>query len=104
VTSSQLAYKVLKPAEWRQLEEDGEFAGSPVDLADGYIHLSTAEQLDGTIATHFAGAGELVIAEVDLGPLGSSVRWESARGGALFPHLYRTLSRSFVRSVEHKLA
>lgn len=86
-----LAYKVLTADQWAQFQRDGVFTGAPVDLADGYIHLSTAEQLDETIAKHFAGQVGLVVAEVDLAVLGDAVKWEPSRGGALFPHVYADL-------------
>ena len=83
-----IAYKVLTAAQLAVLEHEGTFAGAPVDLADGYIHLSTAEQLAGTIDKHFAGQSDLQIAAVDLDALGDAVKWEESRGGALFPHIY----------------
>ena len=85
------AYKVLTGAEMVTLEQDGRFAGSAVDLADGYIHLSTAAQLAETVAKHFAGQDDLHLAAIDLDALGAAVRWEASRGGALFPHLYGAL-------------
>ncbi len=85
------AFKVLTADQWMDFEREGLFHGAPVDHADGYIHMSTAEQLAETIAKHFAGQQGLVIAEVDLAPLGKAVRWEESRGGQLFPHLYGTL-------------
>lgn len=85
------AYKVLTAAEMAALEADGMFAGAAVDLADGYIHLSTAEQLTETVDKHFAGQDGLHIAAVDLGSFGDSLRWEASRGAALFPHLYGPL-------------
>ena len=85
------AFKVLIADEMKALEQDGSFAGSPADLADGYIHLSTADQLTGTVARHFAGQNGLWVAEVDLEALGEAVKWEPSRGGALFPHLYARL-------------
>ena len=83
-----IAYKVLTADQLAMLEHDGSFAGAPVDLADGYIHLSTADQLAGTIDKHFAGQSDLWVAAIDLAALGDSVRWEESRGGALFPHIY----------------
>lgn len=85
------AYKVLAAEQMAALERDGRFEGAPVDLADGYIHLSTAAQLTGTVAKHFAGQGDLHVAAVDLASFGDSLRWEEARGGKLFPHLYAPL-------------
>ena len=87
-----IAYKVLLPDQLATLEHDGVFAGAPVDLADGYIHMSTAVQLAETIAKHFVGKTDLQIVEVDLEALGDALKWEPSRGGALFPHLYAPLS------------
>jgi uncharacterized protein (DUF952 family) len=84
---STTAYKVLTAAEMAELEA-GSFAGAPVDVADGYIHLSTAAQLSETVDKHFAGQDDLHVAAVDLEALGDAVKWEESRGGALFPHLY----------------
>lgn len=85
------AYKVLTADQLVSLEA-GSFAGSPVDLADGYIHLSSAAQLPGTLEKHYAGQDSLQLVAVDLAALGEAVRWEKARGGEAFPHLYGPLT------------
>jgi uncharacterized protein (DUF952 family) len=85
--SDALAYKVLTAEQMATLE-GGSFAGGPVDLADGYIHLSTADQLTETVDKHFAGQDDLHVAAVDLEALDKAVKWEESRGGALFPHIY----------------
>lgn len=87
----QTAYKVLTGEEMATLERDGRFDGAPVDLADGYIHLSTADQLTETVDKHFAGLPDLHVAAVDLGSFGEALKWEESRGGQLFPHLYGPL-------------
>ena len=84
------AFKVLTAAELSDLEA-GAFAGSAADRADGYIHLSTAAQLTATVDKHYAGQTDLHVAEVDLDALGDAVKWEQARGGEDFPHLYGDL-------------
>jgi uncharacterized protein (DUF952 family) len=81
------AYKVLTAEQMHALEADA-FQGAPVDLTDGYIHLSTSEQLTETVDKHFAGQSDLWVAAIDLEALGDAVRWEESRGGALFPHIY----------------
>lgn len=98
---SYTAFKVLTADQWAVLERDGQFTGAPVDLADGYIHMSTADQLDETLAKHFAGQSGLVIAEIDLGGFGDALKWEPSRGGALFPHLYAPLPLAAVVAVRH---
>ncbi|WP_341207848.1 DUF952 domain-containing protein [uncultured Sphingomonas sp.] len=82
------AYKVLTAEQMATLEQDGRFGGAPVDVADGYIHLSTADQLGETIDKHFVGQAGLHIAAVDLAAYGDKIKWEKSRGGQLFPHLY----------------
>ena len=85
------AFKIFTAEQWALFKADGIFHGAPVDLADGYIHLSAEDQLQGTLDKHFAGQDRLVIAEVDLAALGDTVKWEVSRGGALFPHIYGPL-------------
>ena len=91
-----LVFKILATEEWRAAEAAGAFAGSAVDQADGYIHLSTAEQAPETAAKWFAGRGDLTLVAVDAAALGADLVWESSRGDALFPHLYTTLPLSAV--------
>ena len=94
-----IAYKLLRAAEWAAFQRDGSFAGSPDDLRDGYIHMSTAEQLDGTRAKYFADEAGVVLLAVDTGIFGEALRWEASRGGMLFPHLYRPLRMAEVTPV-----
>ena len=91
-----IAYKILTKQQMDVLEHQGEFAGAPIDLADGYVHLSTAAQAAETLDKHFAGQSDLWIAAVDLEAMGDAVKWEESRGGALFPHLYAPMSLSTV--------
>lgn len=83
--------KLLRAAEWAAFQAAGQFAGSPDDLRDGYIHLSTPEQMPGTLAKWFAGEAGVMAVTFDADGLGEALKWEPARGGALFPHLYRPL-------------
>ena len=85
------AYKVLTAEQMSALEHEGSFAGAPIDLHDGYIHLSTATQLGETVEKHFAGQSDLWLVAVDVDALEEAVRWEPARGDQLFPHLYAAL-------------
>lgn len=91
-----VAYKVLTADQMASLEHEGAFAGAPIDIADGYIHLSTHAQLTETVDKHFAGQTGLWVASVDLEALGDAVKWEPSRGGELFPHVYATLPLSAV--------
>jgi uncharacterized protein (DUF952 family) len=95
-----IIYKISDVALWNEAERAGVFAGAPIDVADGFIHFSTAAQAAETAARHFAGRRDLVLAAVDTDALGADLRYEPSRGGALFPHLYRGLPMSAVRWVK----
>jgi len=94
-------FKILTAAEWRAAEAAGAFTGSAVDIADGYIHFSTARQVRETAAKHFAGQADLLLLHVDASRLDpQALRWEPSRGGALFPHLYAPLPVDCVTRVD----
>ena len=85
-------FKICSRALWNTAEAVGQFDGAPVDLADGYIHFSTATQVAETAAKHFKGQDDLMLVAVDPGMLDpATLRWEPSRDGHLFPHLYTAL-------------
>jgi uncharacterized protein (DUF952 family) len=85
-------YKLLDRAEWDAAQVTGVFTGSSIDLADGYIHLSSATQAQETARLHFHGRETLVLVAVEAESLGEALKWEASRGGDLFPHLYGPLA------------
>lgn len=95
----QIVYKIMSAGELQQMQRDGAFRGSSVDVADGYIHLSCGSQLAETLDKHFSGIDGLVLVAVDLSRLGDTVRWEPSRGGQLFPHIYGLLPVGAVVSI-----
>jgi uncharacterized protein (DUF952 family) len=84
-------YKILRANEWHDLQTDKQTSGAPIDVQDGYIHFSTAQQVHETAAKYFAGVQGLTLAAFESDDLGDGLKWEPARGGALFPHLYGRL-------------
>lgn len=86
-----LIYKIFRADEWAILQSQGETCGAPIDVADGYIHFSTAQTVAETAAKYFAGVAGLVLLAVDADKL-APLEWEPARAGVLFPHLYRNLT------------
>ncbi|PXA97544.1 DUF952 domain-containing protein [Nostoc sp. 3335mG] len=86
--STALIYKITTAAAFAPARQSGQFSGMPVDLADGYMHFSTATQLPETLRRHFAGQADLLLLAVRAADLGTDLVWEPSRGGELFPHLY----------------
>lgn len=82
-----LIYKIFRADEWAAMQEQGETLGAPIDLADGFVHFSTAEQAQETAAKHFAGATDLWLIAAQTERM-DALKWEISRGGAEFPHLY----------------
>lgn len=92
-----LVYKILRDDEWAALQRDGVITGAPIDLSDGFVHLSSGDQVAETARRHFADVEGLHLLALDADSLGAALVWEPSRGGALFPHLYRELRTGDVR-------
>lgn len=86
-----LIYKIFRADEWAALQAAGETDGAPIDVSDGFVHFSTAEQAAETAAKHFAGVDGLFLLACKADAMGDALKWEVSRGDALFPHLYRKL-------------
>ncbi len=90
-----LIFKLLTPDEMSAYNLAQEVPLSPADARDGYVHLSTAAQVAETAGRHFGDAQALWLLAVETGRLGEGLdgglRWEEARGGERFPHLYGQL-------------
>ncbi len=84
-------YKIAPRSLWLDAVAGGSFAGSPLDIADGFIHFSSAAQLQETARKHFSGIPDLLLIAVPVDALGDALKWEPSRGGDLFPHLYGAL-------------
>jgi uncharacterized protein (DUF952 family) len=92
-------YKICTREMWEETQRTGVFPGMPIDIADGYIHFSTAEQQAETTRKYFAGQSDLVLLTVDAESLGDHLRWEPSSSGARagkFPHLYGQLTAASV--------
>ncbi len=92
-------YKICSASAWREAERRGVYRGSSDDARDGFIHFSTAAQVEETARKHFFGQRALFLVEVDADALGDSLRWERSRNDDLFPHLYSELDLGAVRGV-----
>lgn len=89
-----IIYKILRQSEWEALQRDGSFAGSVHDKRDGFIHMSTRAQLQGTLDKHYTQGDVVILAAIRASDIESPVKWEVSRGGAEFPHIYGVLPLS----------
>jgi uncharacterized protein (DUF952 family) len=93
-------YKILSRRAWEEAEADGAYIGSPLDVQDGFIHLSTAAQTPETARLHFCGQRDLIVVGFDAEAFGDALKWEPSRGGSLFPHLYAALPTAGAVSID----
>jgi uncharacterized protein (DUF952 family) len=93
----RLIYKICSQEEWKNAANMGVYEGSADDRRDGYIHFSSAGQVLGALQRHFSGRRDLVLIAIDESALGTGLKYEASRGGALFPHLYGPLPLAAVR-------
>ncbi len=90
-------YHLARAAGWRAAQTGAvAYEGRAEDQADGFLHFSTAEQIEESAAAHCAGITDLVLLAVDGEALGDALRWEISRGGALFPHVYGVVPQTAV--------
>jgi len=100
MTGPDVIYKIVTTEQWDEANRAGAFKGAPVDVADGYIHFSKAEQVEETAAKHFSEQDGLLLVAVSAKALGDQLVYEPSRGGAMFPHLYGHLPMEAVLSVD----
>jgi len=99
-STDPLICKIVSRAQWEETRASGVLPPSPIDITDGFIHLSTAAQVPGTLAAHFTGQTDLVVLHVRVADVRDHLRWEVSRNGEQFPHLYGPLPLSAIDHAE----
>jgi len=88
--------------EWRAAQQDGELQPESLTV-NGFVHLSTPEQVHLPANRLYAGRTDLVLLRIDPARLSSPVRWEPGvptdPDAMVFPHLYGPLPVAAVISV-----
>ena len=92
-------YRIAEADDWARAQAEGAYHGAALDQRDGFLHLSTREQVAETLALHYEGREGLILLTVSVAAVEPDLRWEPSRGGALFPHLFRSLSIEDVTGV-----
>jgi uncharacterized protein (DUF952 family) len=95
-------FHIVSEADWRKHQSGGAYR--PPSLAsEGFIHLSTKEQVPGTASLFFRGQTGLLLLELAIDAADPALRWEPAANPApregLFPHYYSALPLNAVRTI-----
>jgi uncharacterized protein (DUF952 family) len=91
-----IVYKIVSKTNWNNLVRSGVkiCKGFDNDLTDGFIHMSTAEQLHMTFLKKYnnntSSKNDYNLLGIDLFSL-QDVKWEKAKNGLVYPHLYSEL-------------
>ena len=93
-TTPATIYKILTIEEWTEFQNSGMFRGNPLDVQDGYIHMSYHEQVHKTVEKFFSGReSEIRLVHIDTTLLlDNELRPEQNKpGGDIYPHIYGTI-------------
>ena len=92
--NTEFIFKILEYKEWFNKEE--EYKGSLIDLKDGFIHLSTKNQIYQTCKNHFFGKENLIVIYFKIKDLENNLKWEKSRNDDLFPHYYGKIKKKLM--------
>jgi uncharacterized protein (DUF952 family) len=65
-----IIYKIFRADEYAELLVNGQTSGAPIDRSDGYIHISTGDQVEVTASKQFAGERGLKLLALESDTLG----------------------------------
>lgn len=82
-----LIYHVVMPKVWEKRKADSFYEADSLE-AEGFIHCSYADQLDGVIERYYADAGEVVVLSIDPNKLTSTLVSEPSTNDEPYPHIY----------------
>ena len=95
-------YKVLTLDEWEQAQASGVII-TELDKEDGFIHLSTAAQLNATLSLYFSKEESVVLLQIDHAQTQDQLRFEApippGNRTSSFPHYYGDLNTNFVSKI-----
>jgi uncharacterized protein (DUF952 family) len=85
-------YKVLTLGEWEEASKIGQIV-TALDQQDGFVHLSSATQLNMTLSLYFSKDEKVILLQINESDIIEGLTYEYAdkRGGE-FAHFYGELS------------
>ena len=100
IKTPEFLYHLCTEKNWQNASKKALYAGSETDLRDGFIHLSTGEQIGRTAELYFKGVKKLLLLTIPSREIHDHLKWEISREGQFFPHLHGKLSPSSVKEVK----
>ncbi len=88
MTSLPILLHISSPAEWAAAQAAGSYRADSLD-SEGFIHLSTPEQVLIPANERYAGQSGLILLQIDGSKLTSELVFEDSYGSGIeFPHVY----------------
>lgn len=94
-----MIYHIVTKADWDRQADLAEYEATSLQT-EGFIHLSTKEQIAGVQERYYQGVPDLLLLQIDPNRLTHNLRYEPATNGEHFPHLYGRLNKDAVILVE----
>jgi uncharacterized protein (DUF952 family) len=97
-------YHIVHP-EWWETFAKKDYYKSETLSEEKFIHLSTLEQINGTLENFFKGSGRVFLIHINAKKLVAELLFEDLYNhGSMYPHLYGRLNKDAVIEVQEVLA
>ncbi len=99
-----ILYHIVQP-NWWETFANKDFYESETLSEEKFIHLSTFEQVDGTLTNFYKDSKRLFLLHISVDKLTSELIFEDLYNhGSMYPHLYGRLNKDAVVEVQELLA
>ncbi|GAB3898322.1 DUF952 domain-containing protein [Spirosoma agri] len=94
-----LLYHVVPASVWATYETASMYEADSL-RTEGFIHLSTSNQVNGVLDRYYRNVPDLLLLHVDPDRLVNELKYEVSTNNERFPHLYGPLNKDAVVTVE----
>ncbi len=96
---NEIIYHITEKSFFESQMVNGEYF-SPTFVEEGFIHLSTKNQVENTLERYYSGVKGLVLLQIEAKQIEEKLKYEAATNGELFPHLYGPITQQAILIVE----
>ncbi|RIV27683.1 DUF952 domain-containing protein [Fibrisoma montanum] len=96
--SNEFVYHVVTATDWARWQDKPTYEAGSL-ASEGFIHLSTEEQVAGVLERYYQGVPDLLLVQIDPARLTHELKYDVSTNNDRFPHLYGPLNKDAVVSV-----
>lgn len=90
-TYTKMIYHIANKSQWQQAQKTGAYTPETFEV-EGFIHMSTKDQVSGVLDRYYANQADLVLLFINENQVTPELKYEKATNDELFPHLYGPLN------------